>query len=104
MRKRSRLGVALGDLGKLREIGLAHSSVLVDALQVRLVPAADKIEFGGPSDGGAAHEAERLDKVRPIRSGGGWRREGEEFGRGIVAAGDAIERARSGRRSDAGRS
>jgi len=37
------------DLSKLDEIILPDGSILVDAFQMRRIPAADEVEFGGPA-------------------------------------------------------
>src|SRR5947209_6623237 len=41
--------VAGRDLPKLYEVALADGGILVDALKMRRVPAADEIEFGRPA-------------------------------------------------------
>src|SRR5262249_22966686 len=39
--------VAGRDLRKLYKVALAYGRILVDALEMRRIPAADEIEFGG---------------------------------------------------------
>ena len=58
--------VARRDLHKLREVGLADRGVLVHALEMRLVPAARRIEFGRPAGDVAAQRADGRDEVRPV--------------------------------------
>ena len=41
--------IARGDLFELQQIGSARAGILVDALEMRLVPAARTFEFGGPA-------------------------------------------------------
>src|SRR6516225_5791441 len=61
------------DLRKLYEVALADGGILVDALKMRRVPAADEIEFGGPARRLPVHKAYGANKGRPIlRCGRRW--------------------------------
>src|SRR6516162_7296949 len=65
--------VAGRDLRKLYEVALADGGILVDALELRRVPAADEIEFGGPARRLPVHKAYGANKGRPIlRCGRRW--------------------------------
>src|SRR5215831_11917686 len=61
--------VAGRDLRKLYEVALADGGILVDALEMRGVPAADEIEFGGPArrDVGMLAEEARTNRVKRSR-------------------------------------
>src|SRR5262245_61105777 len=65
--------VAGRDLRKLYEVALADGSILVDALEMWRVPAADKIEFGGPARRLPVHKLYGAHKGGPIlRCGRRW--------------------------------
>src|SRR5271156_1448603 len=57
--------ISRGDLHKLQKIGLAQQCIVVDALQVRFIPAPSKIEFRRPTRRFAANQTNSLDKSRP---------------------------------------
>src|SRR5262249_39185241 len=58
--------VAGRDLRKLYEVALADGGILVDALEMRRVPAADEIEFGGPARRLPVHKLYGVNKGGPI--------------------------------------
>ena len=58
--------IGRGDLDELQQIGLAQHGIVVDAVEVRLVPAAHQVELGGPARRAAADQANRLDKGGPM--------------------------------------
>ena len=89
------------DLGELRQIGLAHGGIVVDALEMRGVPAADEVELGRPSRGAAAHQPDRVAECRPVLGGGGRRLEAFERVQRIAGLGDAVEQPAGGRRPGA---
>ena len=62
-------GIAGGDLLELHEVGAAHGGVLVDALQMRLVPEADIFEIGRPAADLRAQPGKQLDESRPVGLG-----------------------------------
>ena len=68
---------------------------------MRLVPAADELEFGRPAGGAAAQQRERLDESRPVarRGGGGVNASSAATGSALSAM--RVERACRGRRADA---
>ena len=80
--------ISLRDLHELDEIGLADHGVLVNALEMRLVPAAHQLDLGGPAGRPAAHQPQRIGEGRPIRLRRGWRLEAGEVLHLAVIAGE----------------
>src|SRR5262249_50900517 len=65
--------VAGCDLRKLYEVALAGGGILVDALEMRGVPAAAEVKFGGAARPLPLHPAHGVNKGRPIlRCGRRW--------------------------------
>ena len=58
--------VAGRDLRKLYEVVLADGGILVNALEMRRVPAADEIKFGGPARRLPVHTLYGVNKGGPI--------------------------------------
>src|SRR5215831_8024979 len=58
--------VAGRDLRKLYQVALADGGILVDALKMRGIPAADEIEFGGPARRLPVHTLYGVNKGGPI--------------------------------------
>ena len=58
--------VAGRDLRKLYEVALADGGILVNALEMRRVPAADEIKFGGPARRLPVHTLYGVNKGGPI--------------------------------------
>src|SRR5262245_23727448 len=58
--------VAGRDLPKLYEVALADGGILVDALEMRCVPAADEIKFGRPARRLPVHKLYGVNKGGPI--------------------------------------
>src|SRR5262249_56158434 len=58
--------VAGRDLRQLYEVALADGGILVDALEMRRVPPADEIEFGGPARRLPVHKLYGVNKGGPI--------------------------------------
>src|SRR6516165_7645788 len=58
--------VAGRDLRQLYEVALADGGILVDALEMRRVPAEDEIEFGGPARRLPVHKLYGAHKGGPI--------------------------------------
>src|SRR5579863_1411842 len=54
--------IGCGDLHELMQIRLPQAGVLVDAIEMRLIPAAREIEFGGPSRCAGTEQTDRFDE------------------------------------------
>ncbi len=68
--------IGRGDLRQLRQIGLADGGIVVDAREMRRIPAAHQIELGRPARGLAAQQAYRVGEIRPVGQRRGGRHEG----------------------------
>src|SRR6516162_9769053 len=94
--------VAGRDLRKLYEVALADGGILVDALKMRRVPAADEIEFGGPARRLPVHKLYGVNKGGPIlRCGRRWC-EFAQPAHWVALLGHSVEDARSRGRPGAG--
>src|SRR5262249_35117221 len=86
--------VAGRDLRQLYEVALADGGILVDALEMRRVPAADEIKFGGPARRLPVHTLYGVNKGRPIlRCGRRWY-EFAQTAHWTALRGHSVERAR----------
>src|SRR5215813_7830117 len=90
--------VAGRDLRKLYEVALADGGILVDALKMRRVPAADDIELGGPGRRLPVHKVHGVNKRGPILNCGRRRCEVAQCTHWVALPGHSVEDARgSGR-------
>ncbi len=94
--------IAQRDLGKLQQVGLPCREILVNSLQVRLVPAAHQIELGRPAGDLSVYQPQRIDEGRPVGSRRGWRGEVRERVCRVAKARSAIERPRRVGRAETG--
>src|SRR5580700_6855102 len=90
-----------GDLLQLVEVGDARTGVVVEMLQMRLIPAADQRHLPCPGGRFTAKPGEQAAQLRPMRRGGG--RCSETIKGSKVPAGSAqvCEYLPCGRRTDA---
>src|SRR5215831_2540285 len=96
--------VAGRDLRKLYEVALADGGILVDALEMRRVPAADEIKFGGPARRLPVHKLYGVNKGGPIlRCGRRWC-EFRQSAHWVALRGHSVEDARGRGRPAPGRS
>ena len=51
------------------QIGLSRAGILMDAIEMRLIPAAHEIEFGRPARRSRTDQANGLDECRPMLGG-----------------------------------
>src|SRR5215469_16907166 len=94
--------VAGRDLPKLYEVALPDGGILVDALEMRRVPAADEIEFGGPARRLPVHTLYGVNKGGPIlRCGRRWC-EFAQPAHWVALLGHSVEDACGGGRPGAG--
>src|SRR3989442_559748 len=94
-------GVAGRDLPKLYEVALADGGILVDALKMRRVPAADEIKLGRPARRLPVHKLYGVNKGGPILHCGRGRCEIAQSAHWVAVLGHSVDHARGGGRSDA---
>src|SRR5262249_48522678 len=85
--------VAGRDLRQLYEVALADGGILVDALEMRGVPAADEIEFGGPARRLPVHKLYGVNKGGPILRCGRRRCEFAQSAYEVALLGHSVEDA-----------
>src|SRR5215831_175060 len=85
--------VAGRDLRKLYQVALADGGILVDALKMRGIPAADEIEFGGPARRLPVHKLYGVNKVGPILRCGRGRCELAQSAHWVALLGHSVEDA-----------
>jgi UvrD/REP helicase N-terminal domain len=83
--------VAGRNLRKLYEVALADGGILVDALEMRRVPAADEIEFGGPARRLPVHKLYGVNKRGPILRCGRRRCELAQSAHWVALLGHSVE-------------
>ena len=84
--------IGRGDLHELQEIGLPHHGIVMDAIEMRLVPAADEIDLGRPAGRTGAHKTKRLDECGPMLGRGRRRLDLAQCGSRIAVPCNAVER------------
>src|SRR6516225_1379473 len=94
--------VAGRDLRQLYEVALADGGILVDALEMRRVPAEDEIEFGGPARRLPVHKLYGVNKGGPILRCGRRRCEFAQSAHWVALLGHSVEDASGRGRPGAG--
>ena len=91
-----------GDGFQLDQIGAARRRILMDAIEMRLVPAARQFEFGGPAGAAGFDLADHVDEAAPVMRRT-WRRWRQRKGHDRIGRrDDVIQRLLRRGRPDAG--
>jgi hypothetical protein len=85
--------IAGSDLLKLDEIGAARLGILVNALQMRLIPQPRALEFGRPAGLTRVQQRDSLNEAVPILARAGWSWQIDERADGIGSQADMLQHA-----------